>query len=251
MQGVIYEYIIGGKYYVGKTYMKERKRINKHKYEALTLKKAHPFCRAIRKYGWEKARKSYRVIEIIETDTKQELNQKLIEREEYWIKERNSVVPNGYNIYKNGQEKIPYTVNKEEIYRRVSNSLKGKYLNHPSTSRKVYCIEQKKWYLSISEAERVNGIARGSIGKAASGVNVTSGGLTWSYDGKYHNRIDELKAKRKPIICVETGQIYPSVYAAAQSIFGEKEGRFKKCRIQASIRAGWAVDGLHYKTLDK
>ena len=251
MIGVIYEYKIGKKYYVGKTYMKERKRINKHRYEALTLKKDHPFCKAIRKYGWDNVRKGYSVIEKIEADTKQNLNIKLIEHEEYWIKVKNSVTPNGYNIYKNGQQKIPYTANKEEIYRRVSKSLKGKYMNHPSTSRKIYCIEQNKWYSSISEAERVNEIAKGSIGKAASGVNVTAGGLMWSYDGKQHKRIDRIKAKRKPIICVETGQKYESVYAAAISIFGEKEGRYKKCRIQASIRDGWAVNGLHYKSLDK
>ena len=51
MTGIIYQYKIGNKYYVGKTYGLERKRIDKHKYEALTLKKDHPFCRAIRKYG--------------------------------------------------------------------------------------------------------------------------------------------------------------------------------------------------------
>jgi len=250
MTGVIYEYKIGKKYYVGKTYMKERKRINKHRYEALTLNKEHPFCKAIRKCGWEKVRKSYRVIERIEADAQQELNLKLIEREEYWIRERNSVVPNGYNIYRNGQKKTPYTVDKEEIYRRVSKALKGKYMNHPATSKRIYCIEQKKWYPSISEAERENNIARGSINKAASGKNVQAGGLTWSYDGKRQERIDGIKAKRKPIVCVETGQEYESVYAAAKEIFGEAEASKKKCRIQASIRDGWAVNGLHYKTLD-
>jgi len=251
MTGVIYQYKIGQKYYVGKTYMAERKRIDKHKYEAFTLNKEHPFCKAIRKHGWEKVRKSYQVIERIEADAKQELNLKLIEREEYWIGERNSIVPNGYNIYKNGQKKIPYTADKEEVYRRVSEALKGKYMNHPSTSRKVYCIEQEKWYPSISEAERVNKIAKGSIEKAASGKNVKSGGLTWSYDGKKPKRIDGIKAARKPIMCIETGRIYESVYGAAQEIFGAEEATKKKCRIQASIKDGWAVNGLHYKTLDK
>jgi len=124
-------------------------------------------------------------------------------------------------------------------------------MNHPATSRKIYCVEQKKWYPSISEAERANGIAKGSIGKAASGANVKAGGLTWSYDGKKPKRVDGIKAARKPIVCVETGHMYESVYAAAKEIFGEAEGRYKKCRIQASIRDGWAVNGLHYKTLDK
>jgi hypothetical protein len=99
LTGIIYEYKIGNKYYVGKTYMEERKRINKHRYEAFTLNKDHPFCKAIRKHGWAKVRKSYKVIERIEADAKQDLNFKLIEREEYWIKEKNSLVPNGYNIY--------------------------------------------------------------------------------------------------------------------------------------------------------
>jgi hypothetical protein len=124
-------------------------------------------------------------------------------------------------------------------------------MNHPATSKRIYCIEQKNWYPSISEAERKNGYSRGYIGKAAQGINVKAGGLTWSYDGKKHKRVDGIKAARKPIVCVETGHVYESVYAAAKTIFGEDEASKKKCRIQASIRDGWAVNGLHYKVLDK
>jgi hypothetical protein len=47
MTGVIYEYKIGKKYYVGKTYMQERKRIDKHRYEAFTLKKGILFARRL------------------------------------------------------------------------------------------------------------------------------------------------------------------------------------------------------------
>lgn len=246
MQGVIYQYNIGGKLYIGKTLMKQRKRMNKHKYEAFTLMKDHPFCRAIRKYGWECAKQGYSVIEVIEAEDKQTLNSLLVEREAYWIKEKNTLVPNGYNIYSKGQEQIPHTYNKDEIYERVSKSLKGKYMNHPSTSKPIYCVEQDKWYPSIREAERVNGIARGSINKVANGENVTAGGFRWSFDGKAPERIDGIKAKKKPIYCIETGVKYESIYLASKEIFGNTN---QKCRIYASLKHGWAVDGLHFAYL--
>lgn len=244
--GIIYQYRINNKYYVGKTYGLERKRIDKHKYEALTLKSDRPFQRAIRKYGWENVLSGYSVIERISAETKEELNKILIEREAYWIIERNALIPNGYNVFKSGQIDVPHTKDKEEIYKKISASLKGKYMNAEATSRKVYCVEQDKWYPSVSEAERSNNIARGSIGKAASGVNCKAGGLTWSFDGSKVGRKDQIKAARKPVVCLETGEKFDSVYEAAKHLFGEDAPK-KKCRIQASLRDGWAVDGKHFK----
>lgn len=250
MEGVIYEYFIGGKYYVGKTYTQQRKRIDKHKYEAFTLKKDHPFCRAIRKYGWEATRASYKVIETVTADDAQTLNKMLIERESYWIEQRNSLVPNGYNIYTKGQEMIPHTDGKAEIYKRVSENLKGKYMNSPSVSRKVYCVEQQRWYPSISEAERQNNLAKGSVEKAASGKNVHAGNLTWNYTGANEPaREDLLRKQRKPIRCIETKEIFVSIYEATKHYFGEDAIRMK-CRIQNGLRHGWAVNGLHFEHLD-
>ena len=251
MTGVIYQYNIGNKYYVGKTYTQERKRIDKHKYEALTLKKDHPFCKAIRKYGWDAVRESYHVIERHEADSKQELNNVLIEREAYWINKLNSVVPNGYNIYSKGTMTVPHTHNKEEIYAKVSKSLKGKYLNAEQSSKRIYCIEQKKWYVSISEAERQNNIARGGINKAASGVNCKAGGLSWSYVEADTTREDLIKKSRKPIYCIELDKTFPSIYEAAKEIFGEKASQ-KKCKIQAALkRNNGSTEGLHFEYLSK
>lgn len=244
--GIIYQYRINNKYYVGKTYGLERKRIDKHKYEALTLKSDRPFQRAIRKYGWETVIAGYSVIEKITADTKEELNALLIEREAYWIKERNSLVPNGYNVLRSGQVSVPHTDNKAEIYKKVSQSLKGRYMNCEHTSRKVYCVEQDRWYPSVSEAERVNNLARGSVGKVASGVNCKAGGLTWSFDGSKEGRVDRIKASRKPVMCLESGEKFNSVYEAAQHYWGDEAMRHK-CRIQASLKNGWAVDGKHFK----
>lgn len=251
IQGIIYQYTLAGKYYVGKTYMEQRKRIAKHKYEALTLKKEHPFCRAIRKFGWEEALKSYTVLEVILDEDKQSLNKKLVERESYWIQEKNSIVPNGYNIYTKGQERIPHTQRKEEIYKKVSDSLKGKYMNCAETSRPVFCVEQNKWYPSISEAERINKVGRGSVGKAASGVNCHAAGLTWNFTGKLEpSRKDLLRERSKRLFCVDTMQEFSSIYEAAKWIWGDKASK-KKCGLQAALKRNGTVCGFKFEYIDK
>lgn len=220
--------------------MQERKRMAKHKCEALTLNKPTPFARAIRKYGWENVVKGYSVIEKIEADTKQELNKKLIERETYWIEKKNTIVPNGYNVYSKGQVTIPHTYNKEEIYSRVSRTLKGKYLNNVG-SRKVYCLELDTWYVSIREAERQTGVRDDTIGKCAHGEQLTAGGYHWSFDGKtYKKPINRKKKVRR----IETGEIFNSAYDVYKSIGGKKSvyGQIKN-----SIRKGWACLGYHYE----
>lgn len=245
-KGIIYQYKVGEKYYVGKTLGLERKRIDKHKYEALTKKSDGPFQRAIRKYGWDKTLAGYSVIETIESDSKEHLNILLHKREAFWIQERNSLVPNGYNVQKSGQVTIPHMQSKVDVYKKISESLKGKYLNCPQTSRSVYCIDQDRWYPSISEAERINQLAKGSVGKAAYGRNCKAGGMRWSFDGATPTRTDKIKATRKPIICIETNETFLSVYDAAKKLWG-KDASKKKCRIQAALKNGWAVDGKHFK----
>lgn len=141
MEGIIYCYNLGNKKYVGKTLMQPRKRMDKHKYEAFTKNTDTPFARAIRKYGWEATKAGYSVIETVSSDSKQELQALLMKRETHWIETLDTLVPNGYNVYSKGQELLPHTKDKDEIYRKVSKSLKGKYMNAEATSRPVYCIE--------------------------------------------------------------------------------------------------------------
>lgn len=246
MKGIVYQYKINAKYYVGKTFGLERKRKDKHRYEAFTLQKQTPFAKAIRKYGWDMVVSGYSVIETIEADTKDELNRLLIEREAFWIRERNSIAPNGYNVMASGSISPPHTYNKEEIYKRVSQSLKGKYMNCPATSRPVYCIELKRWYPSISEAERQHNIAGSGVEKAASGKNVSAGGFHWSYEETDTYRADLIKQSRKPVYCVETGTQYPSVYAVAKELFGE-QANSKKSLVQNALRHNRKTCGLTFR----
>jgi hypothetical protein len=74
MQGVIYRYTSpSGKIYVGQTLYLQRKRIDKHKYEAFTKHCETPFGHAIRKYGWEAIRATYTVIETVEAEDRKAL----------------------------------------------------------------------------------------------------------------------------------------------------------------------------------
>lgn len=241
MQGIIYQYKINDKLYIGKTYMQPRKRQAKHKFEALKLKKETPFARAIRKYGWENVLKGYSVIETIEADTKQELNTKLINRETYWIETKNSLVPNGYNICLKGQDSIPHTYNKKEIYERVSNSLKGKYLNNVS-SRKVYCLELDTWYPSIREAERQTGVRDDSIGKCANGENLTAGGYHWSFDGKTYKK--PIGLQHKKVKNIDTGEIFETIYDASKSL---SDNPSVYGQLKTAIKKGWKCHGYRFE----
>lgn len=246
MTGVIYMYTVAEKHYVGKTYMEQRKRIDKHKYEALTKKADSPFARAIRKHGWETVRASYEVLESVDAETKDELNRKLVEREAFWIAEKNSLVPNGYNVLKSGQLTIPHTKSKEEIYKKVSASLKGKHMNHPSTSRPVYCVDLEKWYPSVSEAERQLHITRGSVGKAASGKVITAGGHVWNFTGE-NTKPRENKKQHKAVQCIETGEVFPTAYDAAKAICGDKKLQSVYGVLKTGIKHGYKVYGLSYE----
>lgn len=251
MQGIIYQYKIGNKLYVGKTLALERKRQAKHKFEAYKLHKETPFARAIRKYGWDNVLAGYSVIERIEAGTKQELNAKLCERETYWIRTLDTLAPKGYNCYDRGQYGTPTYGDKKAMYEKISKSLKGKCMNPEATSKPVFCIEQGRWYPSVREAERANGLKKGTLNKAADGKSCTCGGLTWSHDGKPHEREDLIKKSRKPIVCIETGIEYKSIYEASKLFLPEEPCANTKPKIQMSLKHGWAVSGYHFKYSDK
>ena len=90
--GIIYKITSpSGKVYVGQTIRSFQTRIRQHKSKTSTCT---ILKNAIQKYG------DQMIYEIIEEDVPQE---HLDEREIYWIKELNSLVPNGYNCNTGGQ----------------------------------------------------------------------------------------------------------------------------------------------------
>ncbi len=123
-----------GKKYVGQTvkYLNSGKkwgylaRWNAHINEA---KRCLNYCRlldnAIRKYGYE----NFKLTLICECSTFSELNDK----EKYFIKELNTLSPNGYNLTSGGNE---CHIQSEETCRKKSESLKGKNLGRVLEKRK-------------------------------------------------------------------------------------------------------------------
>ena len=133
--GYIYkiENLINHKIYIGQT-TKERPtdRFSQHRYLA-----RHPeqetsisyLHRAMNKYGVDNF--SFEIIEEIEDSS-------LNEREQYWIREKKSLTPNGYNMTVGGEGTLGYsrTQSKEEKMKR-SKSAKKFYENNPEAIEKL------------------------------------------------------------------------------------------------------------------
>lgn len=245
MRGVVYQYTIGNKSYIGKTLMEERKRISKHKYEALVKKADTPFARVIRKYGWDETLKSYKVLEEFNCDTKEELQNILYKKETEYIMKLNTLVPNGYNVYANGQEHIvKHYKDKQEMYDKISKSLKGKYLNNVQ-SKPVYCVELDTWYPSVSEAGRQLNIDQSGIQKVCTGKMATTCGYRFTYD---KNKIPTYRRVTQQIHCIELDKDFDSVRAAIE-YFGlpyNKRGELKK-----AIEHNWKFQNYHWKKTGK
>ena len=242
MIGIVYSYEHNGKYYVGKTY-KEKKRKYQHKHDALVKKVDTPFAHAIRKYGWEEILKTYKIIEKFEMDNKNKLNKKIVERETYWIKKLNSIVPNGYNVHLSNHKMIPFIKNKEERYKKTSESLKGKYMNQKYSSKPIICIETGIEYPSISECERQMGFKHNTIGGILRGKYNNHKGYTF----KYKNEETKLKPKtqrNKPIICVELNKEFRTSREASIWLCGSER---KHTNIKDAIKHNWKCCNYHWK----
>lgn len=257
MQGVIYSYTSPcGKVYIGQTLILQRKRIDKHKYEAITKHCNTPFGNAIRKYGWDEIKKSYTVLETVEADTKQELKAKLTDRENYYMETMNTFVPNGYNVKETNQRALGEYRNKELMYSKISKSLKGKYMNASSSSRKVIDMDTMIEYPSISEAARATGCLVQEICRVLKGKGLTARGKRFCYigeDGKPDtSNLRNKNRKELPVYCPELGMHFISAYEAAKYI-GKPNG---KSNIRIACQSGkkrygytWIYENEHGNTV--
>ena len=171
---VIYCYTnkITGKKYVGQTCtsLDERAGRNGSGYQMCTM-----FWRAIQKYGWE----NFSVEVFEEGLTLEEAN----EREEYWIEELNTIVPNGYNLQPGGGNHKVH----ESSRQKMSENRKGKYTvkNRSYESKRVFQytknMEFVAEYPSVKEASRQTGIGAGNIGSCCNGKAYSAGNYIWRY----------------------------------------------------------------------
>ena len=117
--GIIYCYTnkITGKKYIGQTIHPTQRKRN-HLHSAMKLGSDYYFHRSIRKHGIENF--EYEILE--ECDN-------LSERETFYIKEYNTIWPNGYN------QLLEQQVMPEEIKKKISESHKRKWINYSNEQK--------------------------------------------------------------------------------------------------------------------
>lgn len=192
-----------GKQYVGTTINSFKRRIWEHlsiKYSGTVI-----FSRAIKKYGKE----SFIFEQIDAAATRKEL----LEKESFWIKELNTLHPNGYNFLKDS------TGSEIAKPRRVP----------------IICVEDDKEYSSAAEAAKKYRVPPASIYSVCSGRTDFTGDWSFKYvDLKKREIAEKRKNERKksaakgyragyektkkPIKCVETGVIYDSGISAGKML---------------------------------
>ena len=232
MVGYIYKSVIAGKVYIGKTTSKLDSRIKTHLNHAFKQNSQTKICQALRTLSEEDAYNSFSVIEMITGNDYNDLELKLCERENYYMSFFDSMWPNGYNVNRSYPQK-----------QRVVTSQPPR----ESVMREVICVETGEHFKSLAEASRASGICISAIGHCLKGKNNVAGGKHWRYaDGEYHEchrpeGVRNKKSQSKPVMCKETGIIYPSCGEAGRQT-GIISTSIAKCANGKVISAG----GLHW-----
>lgn len=108
--------------------------------------------------------------------------------------------------------------------------------------RAVVCIETGEIFESIAAAAKWVGISRDSIADAIYGRIKSAGGYHWRLDNKVNENATEDIFHKRPVCCVETGEIFESVKAAS------KWAGVASCTITGVLRGRYSTTaGYHWK----
>lgn len=258
-KGVIYkiENKVNGKVYVGQTIrsVKERFKCHKHRLKNNCHENEY-LLNAWNRYGEENFK--FEIIEYCDIDD-------IDEREKYWIdfyRKKNGVynIENGGNfnkdIPKETRVKLSKSVKKlwsdEEYYQKqLENNM-----------RKVICINTGKIYNSIKEAAEDLNVSHAAIYYACVGKRDSVGGykgkplqVAYYEEGKEY-KLKELKKINAPkkVICVNTKEIFNSMYEAAKKYkkYGCSQSKISMCCNGKRKHAGRLENGeyLIWRFLD-
>lgn len=148
------------KKYIGKTCLSLSVRLSSGYQEGTKIKEA------INEYGLSNFDKA-----IIERGlTKKEAD----ERERYWIKEENTLYPNGYNLESGGTHNEVHPLTLEKI-RKSRIPLMKEVLQYSLDGKLLHT------YSSLHEAEKETGIDKRNISNVCHGRFKTTGGFIWKY----------------------------------------------------------------------
>lgn len=213
--------VVNRKIYIGQTVTPLSIRKSGHKHETLKRNDKCAIHKAMRKYGFENF--TFEIIDIC--TTREELNKSEI----YWIKELDSRnQKKGYNLTKGG-DAPPVMIGKD----------------NPSYGVK------KPWLVELNKARRIH---PKRIKKTREEINKSiseSQKIAWK-EGKHSSELFKKFARErigtiniataKPIICNETGKLYPSACNAAKSL-GISQGNIS-AQIKGKLNQ---ISGLTFK----
>lgn len=108
----------------------------------------------------------------------------------------------------------------------------------------VLCVETEKIYESAVAASEDTGIYRRSISFACAGKHATAGGLHWKFVDEEKRAAAEIRRKettrqKKPVRCVETNIVYPSIKAASEETGINKGSISNVCCHRAKTAGGY------------
>lgn len=229
MQGCVYRCDIAGKSYIGKTSGKLEYRVSVHLYDANIKKAKNHFAQALCGINEAEARSYFGVVETISGDNWEELESKLVERENYWIDTFNTLWPSGYNSVHSKPARKSGTVIHQPPRKAVM--------------RQVICLDTDEVFPSLSVASRAYGVSTTAICNCVKGKTNTASGMHWKYaDEEYHkSKLREGNknhpAFSKPVICLQTGVEYPSASEAERQT-GINKAHILSCASGKYLNAG-------------
>ena len=174
-----------GKCYIGQTIRNVEVRWNQHKNSVNLKKDIGVLQRALKLHGVEKF--SFEIICEVP-------NEDLDSREIQEIAERDTLVPNGYNLQKGGREKTMHETTKQKLseankgeksylFGKVyTDEEKEQMMNASRFAKKVnqYTLDEKfvKTWMSVTQVRRELGK---SVTDVCNGVRKTCGGFKWTW----------------------------------------------------------------------
>ena len=121
--------------------------------------------------------------------------------------------------------------------------------------RRVVCVETGEEFEGILAAARFYKVDRKSIAKACKNPEKVSAGHHWRFvetadevteiKAVTEKKIPEKTTKPRPVLCVETGKIFPSIIAA-----GRHHNISHKCIARACKRSEFTSCGFHWRYVD-